>query len=227
MSAWLCRPTAAATASLTAVLCFTALLGIVFLPKEARRLATPYYVSVTHFLSPQADRPGVTLFWSIPLSGAPGWHHHLAVEPPTGPQVVRSFAPSTMQPLSLASGADSDHVLVGNWDGSIYSLDLRQPDNKPDRIGCQSDGGVIALASSPDGKYVLSQNAFHLYGWDVASKRQAWRRDDLLDLLCRAARCPHRDRGQPVWRPRRIGFDRRSHAANTGITEVHRLCDHT
>ena len=176
---WLSRPSVAAAASLVAVLFFTLLLGLVFLPKEARRLSPPQQVSVTHFLPPQAGRPGVTLFWSIPEWGEPGWRHHLAIDRPGATPGVWRMDDPCGQPISITSGADASHVFVGNWDGAIYSFTVREPSRPAEFIGRQPDGGVVALACSPDGKHLLSQNAFHLYGWNLITRTQQWRRSDI------------------------------------------------
>jgi WD40 repeat protein len=37
----------------------------------------------------------------------------------------------------------------------------------------------VALATSADGKWVLSQGAFHLHAWNVQTQSEQWRRDDV------------------------------------------------
>jgi WD40 repeat protein len=179
-SAWLSRPAAAAIVSLSVVLCFTVLLGLAFLPTEVRKLSPPQHVSVTHFLPPQDDRPSVTLFWSIPESGQPGWQHHLAIENPGTPPNIQCLDSPVVHPLSIASGPDPNHVLIGNWNGTIFSLDLHKPSATPNFIGRQSDGGVVTLACSHDGKSLISKSAFQLYGWDLAGQKLRWHRGDIL-----------------------------------------------
>jgi WD40 repeat protein len=165
--------------SLIVVTSFIGLLGIVFLPREAQRLAKPQYVSVTHSLVSGAGRPAISLFWSIGTTGSPGWRHHLAIHPLNASRPDLVFPCPLFNPLALAAGPDADHALVGNWDGTIYSLDLRRPNVEPTPIGRQSDGGVIALACSAAGRCVVSQSAFQLYAWDLSSHSQRWRRDDV------------------------------------------------
>src|SRR5262245_38026735 len=69
----------AAAASLAVVTFFTGLLGIVFLPSEARQLANPHYVSVTHSLATATNQPAVSLFWAMGRPGTPGRRHHVAI----------------------------------------------------------------------------------------------------------------------------------------------------
>src|SRR5262245_52248519 len=145
---WLFDPTAAATASLVTVTFFTLVLGVGFLPHELRLLSPSQYVSVTHSIVADSNRPSVSLYWTIARSGAPGWRHHLALHSPKGIRSGSPFPWSKMNPLSLAKAVDDDHVLVGDWDGRIYSIDTRDPKSEPECIGRQSDGGAIALATS-------------------------------------------------------------------------------
>jgi WD40 repeat protein len=176
---WWSRPGAAAAASLLVVTFFIGLLGIVFLPREAQLLAGAPYVSITHWLMPSADRPAIALFWSMPPRGREGWQRHVALQSSDAARPDLQFLCPTLRPLSLAAGADADHVLVGGWDGNIYSCDLNQPHALPRHLVRQPDSGVVALACSPDGRYLLSQSAFHAYGWDLATGRQLWRRSDV------------------------------------------------
>jgi WD40 repeat protein len=178
-SVWFSRPTAAATASLAAVTFFIGLVGLAFLPSEAKRLIDPQYVSVTHCIEMGAGSPTVSLFWSIARFGKPGWQHHLAVHAPSDSSKPLAFPCRQLQPLSLAKGPDADHAIVGNWDGSIYSIDLRLPDVEPACIARQPDGAVVALAASTDGQCVLSQSAFYLHAWDPATRSERWRRSDV------------------------------------------------
>jgi WD40 repeat protein len=171
------RPTAAATASLATVILFTALLGVVFLPREVGWLNTPDYVSVTHCLVPDGGRPVVSLSWSIAPIGRPGWQHHVAIHVPDGGPRRIECPRFDLNPLSLAEGPDADHFLLGNWDGTIYLLDVRHPEAEPVLIGRQSDGGVVALAWCQAERCVLSQSAFHLYAWDATTSSQRWRLD--------------------------------------------------
>jgi len=172
---WLSCPTVAVIASLSAVTFFIALLGAVFLPREARQLADPQYVSVTHSVVTPSGRPCVSLFWSISESGRLGWRHHLALHDLSGARRL-VFPWDGLNPLSLAPGPDADHVLVGNWNGAIFLLNLREPTAEPTCVGRQDGGGVVSLAYSSAGKCVLSQDAFHVYAWDLASGRERWRR---------------------------------------------------
>src|SRR5262245_38918803 len=170
---WLLCPVAGAIiASLTAVLFFVGLLGLVFLPAETRRLLDNEYASVTHCLDLGAGRPLVSLYWTIERTGTPGWKHHLAIRPADRPQSNIQFPSSEMKPLSLAKGPDSDHALVGDWDGGIYLLDLRCERPRPVHLGQHADGGVVALASSADGQWIVSQGAFQLHAWSVQEQRE-------------------------------------------------------
>jgi WD40 repeat protein len=176
---WFSRPTAAATASLAAVTFFIGLVGLAFLPREAQRLIDPQYVSVTHCIDMGAGRPTVSVYWSIARFGMPGWQHHLAVHSTNDSSKRLAFPCRQLRPLSLARGPDADHALVGNWDGSIYSIDLRRTDAEPACIARQPDGAVVALAASADGQCVLSQSAFYLHAWDPATRSERWRRTDV------------------------------------------------
>ena len=178
-AACLLCPAAAALASLTAVTFFVGLLGIGFLPAEARRLLNQRYVSVTHCIDMGAGRPLVSLFWTIERNGMLGWQHHVAIHPPdnAAPSIMRAMA--NLKPLALANGPDADHALVGDWDGSIYTLDVQRDDTELVRLGQQTDGAVVALSSSPDGQWVLSQGAFHLHAWNVHTQSEQWRRADV------------------------------------------------
>jgi WD40 repeat protein len=178
-SSWLSRPTGAAAASLAAVCFFIGILGLAFLPWEARRLADPQYVSVTHCVEMGAGRPTLSLFWSIARFGKPGWQHYLAAHSPSDPSQSPVFLCPQLQPLSLAKGIDADHALIGNWDGSIYSIDVRKPTLPPECIGRQPDGAAIALAAAANGQYVLSQSAFSLHAWDAATQTRRWQRSDV------------------------------------------------
>jgi WD40 repeat protein len=178
-SIWLSRPTAAATASLAAVTFFIVLLGLAFLPREAQSLIDSQYVSVTHCIDMGAGRPAVSIYWSISRFGRPGWQHHLAVHLPSDSSKSLAYPCRDLRPLSLAKGPDADHALVGNWDGSIHSIDLRLPDAEPACIARQPDGAVVALAVSADGQNVLSQSAFNLHAWNSATSGVRWRRSDV------------------------------------------------
>lgn len=175
---WLTRPAAAATVSLLAVMFFIGVLGIVFLPREAQRLAAAPYVSITHWLEPTADRPAIALFWTMMRTDRRGWSHHVALHSPDAARPSLRLLDSTIHPLAMAPAADADHVLLGDWDGTIYLLDLNDPASAYDRMARQADGGVIALASSPDGQYLVSQSPFHIYGWDLTTRRLTWRLDN-------------------------------------------------
>ncbi len=176
---WFCRPTAAATASLAAVVFFIGLVGLAFLPWEAQRLIDAQHVSVTHCIDMGAGRPTVSVFWSIARFGLPGWRHHLAVHSRSDSSQPAAFPCRTLQPLSLAKGLDADHALVGNWDGSIYSIEPLQPTLEPVCIARQPNGPVVALAASANGECVLSQSAFYLHAWNAATREQRWRRPDV------------------------------------------------
>lgn len=188
---WLSRPTAAVTASLVAVTFFIALLGIAFLPTEARRLIEPHFVSVTHCLEIGSGRSAISLFWTIPQISRQGRQHHLAIYSPGATQPAPAFPWRELKPQSLANGPDADHILVGNWDGAIYSLNVTRLSDEPTCIGRQASGGVIALASSADGRFVVSQSGFGLYAWDVSTHSERWRRDDVAPY-CFALRCDSR-----------------------------------
>jgi WD40 repeat protein len=174
---WFACPTAAVTASFFAVTFFIALLGAVFLPREARQLADSQHVSVTHSVVPAAGGLGASLFWSISENGRIGWRHHLAIHDLNQHRQPLEFPCTRLNPLSLAPGPDADHVLVGNWDGGIYSLDLQHPAAEPVCIGKQDGGGVVSLAYSAAGRCVISQDALVVYAWDLVSHRERWRRD--------------------------------------------------
>jgi WD40 repeat protein len=170
---------AAATASLATVTLFTGLLGLAFLPRELERANPQQYVSITHSLAPSGARPAVSLYWTIGKTGLPGWRHRLAVHAPQGCKRQNPRPWPELNPLALAHDSRADHILVGDWDGRIYSLDTQHAKAKAECIGRHADGGAIALASSPDGRYVISQSAFHLYGWDREDKRECWRLPDV------------------------------------------------
>ena len=176
---WLFCPVAAATASLATVTLFTGLLGIAFLPRELERANPQQYVSITHSIAPGDGRPAVSLYWTIDKTGLPGWRHRLALHTPQSNGRETPHAWTDLNPLALAKDVEADHILVGDWGGRIYALDTRRPNTKPQYIGRHADGGVIALASSADGSYLLSQSAFHLYAWDRAAKRECWRLPDV------------------------------------------------
>lgn len=173
------RPAAAAAASLATVTLITALLGAVFLPKEIGWLTTPDYVSVTHCLVPQADRPIISLFWSIAPIGMPGWRHNVRIhESDDAPRTI-ACAKLDLKPLSLAEGPDVDHFFVGNWDGAIHLLDTRRPESQPVLIGRQADGGVVALKWSAGGRCLVSQSAFQFYAWDLNARQPRWHLDNI------------------------------------------------
>src|SRR5439155_4183513 len=119
------------------------------------------------------------LFWTMTPRGREGWRRYVALHAPDVARPELRFLCPTLKPLSLAAGADVNQALLGDWDGSIYSCDLSEPAAIPVRLARQSDGGVIALASSLDARYLISQSAFHSYGWDLATHRQLWRRDNV------------------------------------------------
>jgi WD40 repeat protein len=176
---WFSRPAAAVTASLAAVTFFIGLLGLAFLPLEAQRLIDSEYVSVTHCIDMGAGRPMVSVGWSIARFGLPGWRHHLAVHSSSDISEAPVYPCPQLQPLSLARGLDADHALVGNWDGLIYSIDLREPTREPVCVGRQPDGAVVALAAAANGQCILSQSAFHLHAWNPATQTERWRRSDV------------------------------------------------
>jgi WD40 repeat protein len=172
------HPLAAATLSLLAVTCISVLVGLVFLPHEARRLWPDEHVSITRVLVPAKGIPCAALYWSIPQSGQPGWRHHLdlgGVEQ----MLVPGDGQRPLEPLSLTRVGSSSQILLGNWDGSLYRLDTAAPGSPLECVGGQSDGGVMDVAASADGRYAITYNAFRVYGWDLASDRELWQRGDL------------------------------------------------
>lgn len=173
---WL-HPVPAGMLSLAAVSSFTLLLGAVFLPAEALRLYPSRHISVTHVLPHNQHRAGVVLFWSIAEQGAPGWRHHLSVGGIERPLLSDDRRP--LEPLTIAAVPGANQSIVGNWDGSLYLLDHRTPDKPPRLLGRQPDGGVVDVACSPDGRLAVSMNAFTLYAWDVAKRRELWRHNDI------------------------------------------------
>jgi len=176
---WISHPAAAAAASLAVVIFFIGLLGIAFLPREARQLANLQYISVTHSLATSKSQPAVSLFWAIAATGTSGCRHHIVIHLLDASPGEIMFLCPRLHPVALAPGPDADHVLVGNCDGTIYLLDLRHPTAEPIQIGRQPDGGVIELACSADGRSIVSQNTYHLYAWDLATRSQRWRREDV------------------------------------------------
>jgi WD40 repeat protein len=175
---WL-DPFPAAASSLAVVVFFIGLLGIVFLPREARQLAQPQYVSVTHSLATRTNQPAVSLFRAMDTTGTRGCRRHVAIHGLDVSPLEIVFPCPLLNPFALAPGPDADHALVGNCDGTIYLLDLRHPTAEPIQIGRQSDGGVIDLACFADGRFVVSLGSFHLYVWDLATHSQRWRREDV------------------------------------------------
>jgi len=170
---WLVRPIAAAAASLVAVSLFTALLGIAFLPAE---IQTAHHVaSVTHSLE-LSDGAVVSLVWSMPSGYGGGRKFNLAIQ--SGDGANAEFAWPELKPLSLAKGPSTDQAIVGSWDGSIHLLDFARGASEPLCFGGPGEG-IIALACSADGQCIVSQGAFDLRGWDLAGKRDRWRRTDV------------------------------------------------
>jgi WD40 repeat protein len=175
----LAQPTAAAAVSLIAVTGFTALLGLFFLPAEMKRLRPPHHVSVTHYVPGRADRPGLALCWSIPEIGVAGWQHFLRLQGARLREPFRVPLPDGAEPLSLAAHRATNTVLIGDSNGGLYALDPDVP-FRPLLIGRQHAGPVVALAESSDGRFVVSQDAFRLYGWDLTRRKRLWYRADLM-----------------------------------------------
>jgi WD40 repeat protein len=169
----------AMAASLAVVMFFIGILGIAFLPGEARQLANSEWVTITHSLATTADQPAASLFWAMSTTGTTGRRHHVAIHGLDASPAKFVFLYSVLNPLALTSGPDADHALVGNFDGTIYLLDLRHPTAEPIQIGRQPDGGVLELACSADGRCVVSQHAHHLYAWDLSTRSLRWRRGDI------------------------------------------------
>jgi WD40 repeat protein len=104
-----------------------------------------------------------------------------------------------LYPVALAAGPDEDHVLVGDCDGTIHLLDLLHPTAELIQIGRQPEGGVVKLACSVNGHFVVSQNSNHLYTWDLATRTLLWRRERVVanafslrpdsDLMILSTRC--------------------------------------
>ena len=175
---WLAQLAWASAASLVAVVGLTILVGAYFVPEELRRLQLPKRVSVTHYVPPRGDRPGMALFWSIPTTGSPGWEHSLRVHAASGTELVQPKHLGIFEPSSLAAVEHSNTLFVGESNGDVHAVDLGEAAS-PSHLGRQHGGGVVAIAASSDGRFVISQDAFCLYGWDAARCKQLWFRDDL------------------------------------------------
>ncbi len=176
---WLSRLLAAAAVSLTAVLFFVGLLGIVFLPSEARSFFNAHCVSVTHCLDLGARRPLLALAWSMERTGSSGWKHHLSLQPADGRSPGQELQLENLNPMSLAKADSINQIFIGDWRGAIYSLDLQQPNFSPQPFAEHHDGSVAALAASADGEWVLSQGANFLHGFHRNNSRERWRLHDV------------------------------------------------
>ncbi len=176
---WLTRLLAAAVVSLTAVLFFVGLLGIVFLPAEARRIFNAHCVSVTQCIDLGARRPLLALSWSMERTGNTGWKHHLSLQPSDGRSPGQELQLENLSPMSLAKAALVDHVFIGDWCGAIYSLDLQQAELSPQPFAEHNDGSVAALAASADGEWVLSQGTDFLHGFQRSDSQERWQLYDV------------------------------------------------
>ncbi len=181
------HPVGATMLSFGAVTCSVFLLGLVFLPHEARRLWPQRHVSVTHVVVPQGASKSAVLYWSIPENGQPGWRHHLAIDG-VETNLFPELGQSPLQPLSITRVGSSSQLLIGNWDGSLYQLDSATPGERLIYLGRQASGGVMDVVSSADGRFAVSSNASFVYGWDLQQKRKLWRHGD-LQASCLEASC--------------------------------------
>lgn len=177
---WWLRLAMAAALSLSVVSFFTAALGVAFWAFDPHRL--PTYVSVlqSFAVNSAANAPSaVTLFWTMDQSGTTGRQLHVAVHSLETTAAARILGGEKLKPNAIAAAADQDHILVGTWDGEIQLLDLQDTSVEPVYIGRQSDGAVAALSLADDGRTILSQSAFGLHAWDLATRTERWMRDDL------------------------------------------------
>lgn len=175
---WLAQLAKAAAISLAALLGLTVLVGAYFVPEELRRLQLPKRVSITHYVPPRGDRPGVALYWSIPARGSPGWEHALRVHTTGDQEQFQQDISGISEPSSLAAVESSQTLLVGESSGVVHAVEFGKA-GAPHLLGKQHGGGVVAIAGSSDGRFVISQDAFCLYGWDRTDRKQLWFRDDL------------------------------------------------
>jgi len=177
------RPLGAIAVSLATVLCFTAALGLVFLPAEVRRLAEDEDVGVVscHFL--EGGKRAIVL--TRPKSSAlqAGLPRQVALHDLTGAEPPTVLISATFEPLIATVSTDNRWLFSAGTKGQIQAIDLHAPNRRPRLLGEQGWGYMGKLECTADGSLVVLGGAGGLCAWDTIKQRRLWQRDDLR-LAC-------------------------------------------
>ena len=166
---WTSTATCASLASLAAVVLFTFGLGVVFLPFEVQQKLREPCISVTHCCVSNDGQSLVCVSRFLPYTGA-GWNHCLAARDTASSSHMRQIGRNSLQPSSVTAGADGRKVFVGDWNRTLYEIDLACPLAVPLAIGRHATGCARVLACSADGRFLLSLGTRDLCAWNLTSK---------------------------------------------------------
>ena len=176
-SFWTSTATGASLASLAAVVLFTFGLGVVFLPFEVQQKLREPCISVTHCCVSNDGHALVCVSRFLPHTHA-GWNHCLSAQDTAASGRMRQICCTSLQPSSVAAGPNGRKIFVGDWDRTLYEIDLARPSAEPLAIGRHRTGCARALACSTDGRFLFSLGTRDLCAWNLVTKELQWRRDD-------------------------------------------------
>jgi WD40 repeat protein len=161
--------------SLGAVVLLVVGEGLLVLPTIERQEPR---IAVRHCVFRNHGDLALTLFRVCPpfptstLQFVLGWHDLSTARPEVriafaGIDPVTAIDVATEQLIVIAGGKDI---------GSIYTLNLLQSPATARWLGRQADGEAMAVAISPDRRWLLSHGLEAVYLWDLEQRELKWRR---------------------------------------------------
>lgn len=146
---------------------------------DTHRLNTGDQVSIKHHLPAQDGFPAVSIIRNFPMDQSTGMQFCAVVHKTLGTPRILQTSWTELRPRCMARGWESQELLIGSFDGSIYLLDRRQPAAKPVLLGCHPDRLVDEIAPSHDRRWVVSLSGFRLCVWNVATGVLQWQHEGI------------------------------------------------
>jgi hypothetical protein len=173
------RPLGAVAISLTAVLGWTILLGVGFLPGELQKLTDDRWCDCILRHHPLADGHHVILRrrWqkTEPFGG---WVREVVLVGPQPDSAERVLFAASACPLATAIRGDGAQLFVRDVEGRVFAVDLNSSQQRPVHLGNNFDEGSGDLSCSANGELLVSGGRNGLCAWNTADRRLRWSRLD-------------------------------------------------
>jgi WD40 repeat protein len=173
------QPLGAVAVSLAAVLGWTVLLGVGFLPGELRKLADDHWSDCILQHHPLADGRQVILrrrWRKGEWNGGCVREVVLVGQPPDSAQ--RVLFPASARPLATAICGEGSQLFVRDMDGQVFAIDLNSSQQKPEYLGNDFDEGSGDLSCSGSGGVLVAGGRRGLCAWNTGDRRLRWSRVD-------------------------------------------------